>query len=85
MDKEKFLKSEPKYLDLAKNVTTLLHDVCIESKEEYNIPTVLAGVSIGFYMFIRELAQLTETTAQKLLEVCANWFEFTNMKLNKQN
>lgn len=85
MNKEKFLQSEPKYLDLAKNVTTLLHDVCIESKEEYNTPTVLAGVSIGFYMFIKELAQLTKTTTNKLLETCHGWFEFANMKLNKIN
>ena len=64
MTEEKFVKSNKKYLDLAKEITYKLHETCVNSDEEYNLVTVLAGVAIGTYMFIKELAKATDQSTK---------------------
>lgn len=84
MNEEKFVKSNTQYLDLAKEVTTILHNICVEGKTEYNILTVLAGISIGLYMFIKELAQITENKTSDLMKECIQWMEWADSKFNKK-
>ena len=85
MDEEKFVKSNTQYLDLAKEVTSTLHDICIEGKAEYNMLTTLAGISIGFYMFIRELAQITENKTSNVLKECLQWIDWADSKFKKNS
>ena len=85
MNEEKFVKSNTEYLDLAKNVTTSLHELCINSKEEYNMLTVLAGISIGFYMFLKEIAQHTEHKTEDLISECIQWINWANSRFEKGN
>ena len=60
MNKEKFLRLNPDHLDLAKSITNSLYDLCSDDSKEYSIATVLAGVSIGTYMFLKEIANNIE-------------------------
>lgn len=85
MNKEKFIKSDTKYLDLAKNVTSLLHDLCINGQEDYTILTVLSGVSIGVYMFLKELSQKLEVDINGLISECTAWINWANSKFKTSN
>lgn len=78
MNEEKYIQSDTTYLDIAKNVTGMLHDLCIESKENYNIITVIAGISIGFYMFIKELANMIDIDTEELLSRCTAWMDWAS-------
>lgn len=78
MNEEKYIQSDTTYLDIAKNVTGMLHDLCIESKENYNIITVIAGISIGFYMFIKELASMIDIDTEGLLSRCTAWMDWAS-------
>lgn len=85
MNEEKFVKSNTQYLDLAKEITASLHNLCIESKNSYNLVTVLAAISIGFYMFLKEIAQNTELKLEELLDECYQWINWADSKFNKSN
>ena len=83
MTEEKFVKSNKKYLDLAKEITYKLHEICVNSDEEYNLVTVLAGVAIGTYMFIKELAKATDQSTKDLLQEVRQWVDWADSKFNK--
>jgi len=85
MNEEKFVQSDTKYLDLAKNVTSLLHDLCINGNEEYNVLTVIAGISVGVYMFFRELSNMIEAPTKDLISECVRWIDWADSKFNKTN
>lgn len=84
MNEEKFVKSNTRYLDLAKKVTADLHEICIESKEEYNTLTVLAGASIGFYMFLKEIAKMIQCNTSDLMKECIQWMQWADSKFTKK-
>ena len=65
--------------------TASLHNLCIESKNRYNLVTVLAAISIGFYMFLKEIAQNTELKLEELLDECYQWINWADSKFNKSN
>lgn len=86
MNEEKFVKSNSEYLDLAKTVTHSLYDICIaDPTKEYNLITTLAGVSIGFYMFLKEISNHTGIDIDELSKECIQWINWTSSKLNKDN
>lgn len=85
MNEEKFVNSDTKYLDLAKNVTGVLHDLCINGSEDYNVLTVIAGVSIGVYMFFKELSSMVKVATKDLISECVQWMNWADSKFNKSN
>ena len=85
MNEEKFVKSNTQYLELAKQVTAQLHDICVEGKEQYNLLTVLSGVSIGVYMFLKEISQNTAIGTSELIKECSQWIHWADSKFNKSN
>lgn len=85
MNEEKFVKSNTEYLNLAKNVTGTLHDLCINGSEEYTIVTVLAGVSIGVYMFLKELSGMLKVNTQELISECVQWINWADSKFKTNN
>lgn len=85
MDESKLLKSDTQYLELAKEITSNLHDLCIESKQEYNISTVIMALGVGVYMFVKELSDVLNISVDVILEDTLNWINYANSKLNKTN
>jgi len=57
-EKREYITNNKDYLDLAKSITSSLCDTCTE--KEYNIPTVLSALSIGVYMFLKEISKNLE-------------------------
>lgn len=75
MTEEKFQKSSLNYLDIGKNVTDALCNICIDSKEEYTVLEVINGVSTGLYMFLKAIAKQTNSNTLDLYELFDRWIK----------
>ena len=92
MDKQKYIKSDTEYLDLAKSITDYLYDVSSDKSKEYTISTVLAATSIGVYMFLREIAvslreneNFKDIEAIDLYEDFDSWVKWADSKFKKES
>ena len=84
MDKDKYIMSDTEYLDLAKSITDYLYAICADDSKEYTIGTVLAGVSIEVYMFLREIASNFEDVKPlDLYKEFDSWVNWADSKTNK--
>ena len=84
MDEEKFIKTNEKYLDIAKQVSDSMYDIC-KFEEEISLDTFLSGMGIGIYIFFRFLAsQLTDkevsVKAADLYNEFHRWVKWANSK-----
>ena len=86
MDKQKYIQSDTEYLDLAKSITNYLYELCSDDSKEYNISTVLAGISIGVYMFLKEIAgSIEDVKALDLYDKFDSWVKWADSKFNKES
>lgn len=75
--------SNTDYLDLAKSITDSLYNLCTE--KEYNVGTVVAGISIGTYMFLKHIANLVEdVTPADLYKEFDSWVKWVDSVNNHE-
>lgn len=80
MDKLKFVNSDTEYLDLAKSITNALWNLTINKAEkDYSIGTLVAGISIGTYMFLKHVASgLEDVKAIDLYNDFDEWVKWVD-------
>ena len=76
----KILENNSRYLDIAKKITYSLHNICIESKEEYSGIEIIIGLSLGIYTFIKSISDVTGVDVKTLYEEINKW---TNVIFDK--
>jgi len=75
MTEKEFQKANLNYLNIGKNVTDALCNICIDSKEEYTVLEVIYGVSTGVYMFLKAIAKQTDSNTLDLYELFDRWIK----------
>ena len=86
MDKLKFVNSDTEYLDLAKSITNSLWNLTINRAEkDYSIGTLVAGLSVGTYMFLKHIANgLEDVEAIDLYNKFDEWVKWVD-SVNNNN